>query len=71
MTRCAAALYLRRHDVMAKQKRDETGRVVRPHVLIWECRRCGHDVATTALSTKWNLLAEIRRQLADLRRKVA
>lgn len=51
-----------RHDSMLTQKRDATGRVVKPHVLVWECRNCGKEVAETKLETQWSMVARIRRQ---------
>jgi hypothetical protein len=45
-----------------RQKRDEMGRAIKPHVLIWECGNCHRELGETALGAKWNLLARLRRQ---------
>jgi hypothetical protein len=50
------------HEPFLRQKRDDEGRAVKPHVLIWECGRCQQRLGETALGAKWNLLARIRRQ---------
>jgi hypothetical protein len=50
------------HEPFLRQKRDDEGRAVKPHVLIWECGRCQQKLGETALGAKWNLLAKIRRQ---------
>lgn len=54
--------FLRPHDPMPRQKRDNHGTVIKPHTLVLECRRCGQDVGETALASKWGLLAKLRRQ---------
>jgi hypothetical protein len=50
------------HEALLRQKRDDAGRAVKPHILIWECARCHRELGETALGAKWNLLAKIRRQ---------
>jgi hypothetical protein len=45
-----------------RQKRDDVGRPIKPHVLIWECGNCQRELGETALGAKWNLLAKLRRQ---------
>ena len=47
MSRCAATLFLARHDVLMSQKRTADGALVRPHTLVWECQRCGRIVGET------------------------
>lgn len=66
--RCFPTLYLLACDPMALQKRDATGQAVKPHTLIWECRRCGHQVGETALIPRWSILARLRRQSNQLRK---
>ena len=52
-------------NILLTQKRDPTtGRVIRPHVIVWECQQCGHPVSETALVTNWRLQADLRRQPA-------
>jgi hypothetical protein len=50
------------HEPLMRQKRNDMGRPVKPHVLIWECVRCYRELGETALGAKWNMLAKIRRQ---------
>jgi hypothetical protein len=50
------------HEPLMRQKRDDVGRAVKPHVLIWECCNCRRQLGETALGAKWNLLAKLRRQ---------
>ena len=50
------------HEPLMRQKRNDMGRPVKPHVLLWECGRCYRELGETALGAKWNLLATIRRQ---------
>jgi len=45
--RCAATFWLTRHDVIPKHKRDGDGALASPHVLVWECLRCGRIVGET------------------------
>lgn len=53
--------------VILRQKRGPDGKVVRPHVLQWECGLCHRPVSETALVTNWRQQAELRRA-ARLRR---
>lgn len=48
MSRCPAALFLQPHDVMLTLKRHRDGTLMKPHVVRWECRRCGHTVGETS-----------------------
>jgi hypothetical protein len=48
--RCPATFWLTRHDVIMRQKFAEDGRIAQPHVLLWECQRCGRIVGET---TTW------------------
>lgn len=57
-----------RHEPLLTQKRDAAGQVVKPHVVVWECRHCRRPLGETVLTPRWTLLARIRRQKA---RKVA
>lgn len=50
------------HEPLMRQKRDDVGRAIKPHVLIWECCNCHRELGETALGAKWNLLAKLRRQ---------
>jgi len=50
------------HEPLLRQKRDDFGRAIKPHVLIWECCNCRRQLGETALGAKWNLLAKLRRQ---------
>ena len=50
------------HEPLMRQKRDDGGRAIKPHVLIWECGNCHRELGETALGAKWNLLAKLRRQ---------
>ena len=50
------------HEPLMRQKRDDVGRPIKPHVLIWECGKCHRELGETALGAKWNLLAKLRRQ---------
>lgn len=66
--RCPAGARLLRHDPMQRQRRDKDGEAI-PHVLEWECRRCGRIVGETEMKPKWSLLARLYRQRG--RRKAA
>lgn len=48
MSRCLAAYFLRPHDVLLTLKRRPDGALVKPHVITWECRRCGKVVGETS-----------------------
>jgi hypothetical protein len=50
------------HEPLMRQKRDDVGRPIKPHVLIWECGQCHRGLGETALGARWNLLAKLRRQ---------
>jgi hypothetical protein len=62
LPRLSLRCLLEGHEPLMRQKRDEVGRAVKPHVLIWECCNCHSALGETALGAKWNLLAKLRRQ---------
>lgn len=66
--RCFSTLYLLACDPMAVQKRDAQGQTVKPHALIWECRRCGKQVGATSLVPRWSLVARLRRQAGAIKK---
>jgi hypothetical protein len=47
MMRCPATWFVLRHDVIRRWKRAPDGTVITPHVLEWECLRCGKVVGVT------------------------
>lgn len=49
MMRCAATLWFAPHDVIRRWQRDAAGTVITPHVLEWECLRCGRVVGVTTV----------------------
>jgi hypothetical protein len=62
LPRLSLRCLLEGHEPLMRQKRDDTGRAIKPHVLIWECCNCHRGLGETALGAKWNLLAKLRRQ---------
>jgi hypothetical protein len=62
LPRLSLRCLLEGHEPLMRQKRDDVGRPVKPHVLIWECANCHRELGETALGAKWNLLAKLRRQ---------
>lgn len=50
------------HEVARREKRDVTGRVVKPHVIEWHCVLCLKVLGETTLKPSWSLLSRIRRQ---------
>jgi hypothetical protein len=60
--RCSATLFWFPHDVVLEQKRDEAGRLCKPHTLLWRCVRCQRIVGETTLAPKWRMLSWLRRQ---------
>jgi len=59
--RCSATLYVCRHDPMLTRVRDAEGKA-KPHVIAWECLRCGRPCGVTTLEPRWALLARLCRQ---------
>lgn len=55
-------------DPILRRRRDNYGRAI-PHVIDWECRRCGSTIGVTEQKPSWRVLAILRRQAA--RRKQA
>ena len=67
MMRCAATLWLASHDVIRRWKRDALGQPIVPHVLEWECLRCGRIVGTTTVAPL--IVAQPRRRLHAITEK--
>jgi hypothetical protein len=56
-----------RHEPALKEKRDESGRVVKPHALEWYCGKCLVYLGETSLPVQWQTQRRLRIQ-AKLRK---
>ena len=62
LPRLSLRCLLEGHEPLMRQKRDDVGRAIKPHVLIWECGNCHRELGETALGATWSLMAKLRRQ---------
>lgn len=58
-----------RHATAIREKRDESGRLVKPQTVEWYCTKCLAVHGETSLVPSWPLLARLRRQLPWSRTK--
>lgn len=66
MRLCLAALFLLPHDPVLVQKRDRSGKLIKPHAVIWECRLCHRVIGETTLPVRWRMQVNLLRQARDL-----